>query len=134
MGGVDLLDSMLGLYIIHLRSKKWYKYMVFHMVDMCVVNAWILWRRNNPEVYMCLFDFKQAVSEHLRKSGKTVIARKRGRPGNHGKDGTPDSRHGNPALSNPDAPTIPKKITKVPTRHQDVPLNSARTGKVDHMP
>lgn len=65
---------------------------------MCIVNAWILWRRNNPNNYMPLFDFRQAVSEHLRKSGKAVSIRKRGRPCNQSRDGTPISYTGHGIL------------------------------------
>lgn len=92
MGGVDLLDSMLGLYRIHLRSKKWYKRIFFHMVDKCIVNAWLLWRRKpHNEYYMPLFDFKQSIAEHLCKAGKS-LSRKRGRPTNsQNQTGTPTS-------------------------------------------
>lgn len=138
MGGVDLLDSMLGLYRIHLRSKKWYKRIFFHMLDMCIVNAWLLCRRKHKNEYMSLFIFKQAVSEHLCKSGKT-ICRKRGRPsnaaGNHSRDGTPLGFAGrnSPASSNPGTPTQPKKVRKR-GRPQDMPLASVRSDHVDHMP
>lgn len=49
MGGVDLLDSMLGPYRIRIRSKKWPKKVFFHFLDLCVVNAWILWRKKSDE-------------------------------------------------------------------------------------
>lgn len=128
-GGVDLLDSMLGLYRIHLRSKKWYKRIFFHMLDMCIVNAWLLWRRKHEHEYIGLFTFKQAVSEHLCKSGK-VVSRKIGRPsnaaGNH-------SRDGNPVLSNQGTPTQPKKVRKR-GRPQDMPLPSVRSDHIDLMP
>ncbi|XP_046674573.1 piggyBac transposable element-derived protein 3-like [Homalodisca vitripennis] len=42
MGGVDLMDSHIGRHHIRLRSRKWYFRMFYHMVDMAVVNAWIL--------------------------------------------------------------------------------------------
>ncbi|XP_055910468.1 piggyBac transposable element-derived protein 3-like [Eupeodes corollae] len=59
MGGVDLLDSMLGYYRIHLRSRQWYKRIFFHMVDMSLVNACLLWRRiKENDEYMPLFAFK----------------------------------------------------------------------------
>jgi len=41
----------------------------FHMIDMCVVNSWILWRRKSDQ-YMQLFDFKLLIAEHLCKAGK----------------------------------------------------------------
>lgn len=79
MGGVDLLDSMLGFYRIKIRSKKWYLRIFFHMLDMCTVNSWLLWRRQENS-YMPLADFKTAVADALCKSGKPELTRKRGRP------------------------------------------------------
>lgn len=112
MGGVDLLDSLLGLYRIQLRTKKWYKKIFFHMIDMCVVNAWILWRRKS-EQYMALFDFKLAIAEHLCKVGKS---KKRGRP-----ISTP--------LNSPSTNTSNKK-----RKRQDFPLNSVRSDGIGHFP
>ena len=37
MGGVDLLDALLSLYQIHIRSKKWYHKLVFHFLDVIIV-------------------------------------------------------------------------------------------------
>lgn len=117
MGGVDLLDSLLGLYRIQLRTKKWYKKIFFHMVDMCVVNSWILWRKKSGE-YMPLFDFKLAIAEHFCKAGK---AKKRGRPTT-----TP---------SNPSTPTTSKDCTPSKKRKmQDFPLNSVRADGIGHFP
>ncbi|XP_035457403.2 piggyBac transposable element-derived protein 3-like [Spodoptera frugiperda] len=45
MGGVDLLDALLGYYRIQIRSKKFYHRIFFHMIDMMTVNAWLLYRR-----------------------------------------------------------------------------------------
>lgn len=131
MGGVDLLDSMLGLYRIHLRSKKWYKRIFFHMIDLCVVNAWILWRRKNTNDYLSLFAFKLAISEHLCKVGK-FLPRKRGRPSLT--ESPSSSRQGSPLLSNPGTPVSSKKMRKNPERHQDIPLNSVRTDNIGHWP
>ncbi|XP_047116200.1 piggyBac transposable element-derived protein 3-like [Schistocerca piceifrons] len=41
-GGVDLLDSLIALYRIKIRSKKFYLRIVFHLLDLTVVNAWLL--------------------------------------------------------------------------------------------
>ncbi|KAJ8938650.1 hypothetical protein NQ314_011389 [Rhamnusium bicolor] len=41
MGGVDLLDSNLGRLKI-LQSKKWYFRIFDHLLDLTVVNSWIL--------------------------------------------------------------------------------------------
>jgi len=45
MGGVDLLDSLIGLYRCRIRSKKWYHRIFLHLCDLTVVNAWLLYKR-----------------------------------------------------------------------------------------
>lgn len=87
MGGVDLLDSLLGLYRIKLRSKKWYLRIFFHIVDLAVVNAWLLSRRakklrGSKEKPTELASFKAEVAECLCKQGRNM-QRKRGRPSNN---------------------------------------------------
>lgn len=81
MGGVDLIDSMLGYYRIPLRSKKYYMKIFYHIIDLCVVNAWLLYRRvnNNNESYLPLVDFKILISEVLCEVKRTTPKRK-GRP------------------------------------------------------
>lgn len=46
------------------------------MINMCVFNAWIIWRRKSQQ-YMPLLDLKLAIAKHLCKVGKL---KKRGRP------------------------------------------------------
>ena len=45
MGGVDLADMLLSLYRIPVRSKKYYHRLVFHLLDIALINAWLLYRR-----------------------------------------------------------------------------------------
>lgn len=129
MGGVDLLDSILGLYRIQLRSKKWYKKIFYHMIDMCAVNAWLLWRRCHEE-YLPLYDFKLAVSEHLRKVNKT-FSKKRGRPSTRdsAKNTPTSSRDGTPSNRTETSPTKRQR-----TRNQDLPLSTVRKDNVGHFP
>ena len=47
MGGVDLLDSLIALYRVKLRSKKYYLRIFFHFVDMVTVNCKLLYRQGN---------------------------------------------------------------------------------------
>lgn len=88
MGGVDLLDAMLGFYRIKIRSKKWYHRLFFHFIDLCCVNSWLLWRRvmkqKGDEIYMPLLDFKLAIADVLMHKDCKVYTptRKRGRPMN----------------------------------------------------
>lgn len=82
MGGVDLLDSLIGRYKIRMRTKKWYMRIWYHLIDVTVVNAWLLYRRvevlNDRKPTMSLFDFRLNVSYSLTKVGTTTP--KRGRP------------------------------------------------------
>ncbi|CAH1994219.1 unnamed protein product, partial [Acanthoscelides obtectus] len=49
MGGVDLMDSLIGRYRIKLKSRKWYFRLFYHLLDMTIVNAWLLYRRVNAQ-------------------------------------------------------------------------------------
>lgn len=46
MGGVDLHDMLVEIYRIDIRSKRFYLRIIFHLIDMAVVNSWILYRRH----------------------------------------------------------------------------------------
>nr|CAH7722485.1 unnamed protein product [Callosobruchus chinensis] len=80
MGGIDLLDSMLGYYRIQIRSKKWYMRFFFHFLDMICVKFWILWRPNlkNDNLYLPISEFKLALAEVLTTAN--ALQRKRERP------------------------------------------------------
>lgn len=84
MGGVDLLDSLIALYRIHIRSKKWYHRLVFHVIDLVVVTSWLLYRQDCVESgmargdHMALYAFKSEVAQSLCKFQKE--GKKRGRP------------------------------------------------------
>ena len=45
MGGVDLADMFISLYRTPYTCKRWYLRVLFHCVDICKVNAWVLHRR-----------------------------------------------------------------------------------------
>ena len=47
MGGVDKNDMLIALYRSTMKPKKrWYLKIIFHMVDLCKVNAWLTYRRD----------------------------------------------------------------------------------------
>ncbi|XP_047135383.1 piggyBac transposable element-derived protein 2-like [Hydra vulgaris] len=77
MGGVDLLDSLLGYYRNKIWSKKWYHRIFFHLIDMSIINAWILWQKRNPSTP--LVKFKLAVAD-LLSNYQVSRKRKAGRP------------------------------------------------------
>jgi hypothetical protein len=70
MGGVDTLDSLLGLYRIRVRSKKYYHRIFYHVVDLAVVNSWLLYRRalqqkNSKDAPLALAEFKADIAEGM---------------------------------------------------------------------
>ena len=80
MGGVDLLDGLLSLHRIHLRSKKWYHRFLFHFFDLAVVQSWNLYRRHNESnTTLKLREFKMQIADCLMRKCKTTT-NKRGRP------------------------------------------------------
>ncbi|KAK3893237.1 hypothetical protein Pcinc_002923 [Petrolisthes cinctipes] len=85
MGWVDLLDSLLALYRISLRSKKWYHKLIWHFMDMLLIQAWLLYIRyfnltDAPrKAKLPLLMFKLEVANCLLQKGKSV-GTKRGRP------------------------------------------------------
>lgn len=45
-GGVDLLDSFLGRYRVRVKSRKWYLRLFYHLLDLTVINSWVLMKKN----------------------------------------------------------------------------------------
>lgn len=65
MGGVDKCDMLLSLYRNQQKSKKWYRRIIFHLLDLCIVNAWLLYKAAKPEATIPLAYFKLEVAESL---------------------------------------------------------------------
>lgn len=87
MGGVDLMDSLIGLYRIKVRSKKSYHKLLYHFLDVSVVNAWLLYRRDCDSLDVPLNErhdlqhFKLSVAKSLAMGNKSLCnTPKVGRP------------------------------------------------------
>ncbi|XP_065055887.1 piggyBac transposable element-derived protein 2-like isoform X2 [Rhopilema esculentum] len=50
MGGVDLADMLIALYRIEVKTKRWYIKVFWHLVDICKVNGWLLYRRHSRQL------------------------------------------------------------------------------------
>lgn len=83
MGGVDLMDSSMGRHKIAMKSRKWTNRVFYHLLDMTVVNSWLLYKRINKNRQgfkaMRLIDFKLEIADTLF-SFKSVQPPPRGRP------------------------------------------------------
>ena len=50
MGGVDLIDQHLSYYTMtKRRSLKWWKKVFWRLIDITIVNAWIIFHKNHPD-------------------------------------------------------------------------------------
>lgn len=46
MGGVDLADMLISLYKTPFRTRRWYIAIFSQLIDICINNAWILYRKD----------------------------------------------------------------------------------------
>ncbi len=74
-GGVDHHDWLLGKYKTAVRGKKWYCPLFTSVIDMAVVNAWLLQRFINKEKALDLLSFKRQIAVAYMKcnSGRKHI-------------------------------------------------------------
>ncbi|XP_068084817.1 piggyBac transposable element-derived protein 3-like [Anabrus simplex] len=118
MGGVDLLDQLISLYRIFIRSRKWTLRMIFHAVDFAIVNSWLEYRQDARNAglaqkeIMDLLDFRLRVAEAFVKVGNQFKGIKRGRP----------------STSPVTSPSANKKQT------ERRPLREVQIDSVDHLP
>ncbi|KAG4071994.1 hypothetical protein HA402_010931 [Bradysia odoriphaga] len=78
MGGVGLLDILIGRNKIKIQSKKWYMRIFYHLLDITITNAWILYKRTNvqrgtAEKLLSLADFRVQLGESLCKYNSRPI-------------------------------------------------------------
>lgn len=75
MGGVDLLDSMIGRYRIKMKSRKWYHRLTYHLIDLCVINAWFLHHRKGGKLK--LLNFRKELAATLLQINSKQFTRTR---------------------------------------------------------
>ena len=85
MGGVDLADMLISLYRTSYKTRRWYLRVVAHLLDVCKVNAWLLYRRHADQLQIPsrrqikLAEFSSKIGHALIQRGKPVD-RQVGRP------------------------------------------------------
>ena len=54
---------LMALYRMKMKGRKWYKRLFFHMVDLCLVNAWTILRQTtSPRLPLVTFKLEVAVA------------------------------------------------------------------------
>lgn len=62
MGGVDLSDQLLKCYEIIRKSKKWWKTLFLHFIDVAIVNSFIIYKSIGGELNHKMFRVNLAKS------------------------------------------------------------------------
>merc|ERR1712121_554393 len=50
MGGVDKMDSIIGMYPSKLKVKRWHMNIFWHSIDMTLGNAWLIYNHENKRI------------------------------------------------------------------------------------
>ena len=75
MGGIDKSDMLVHLYRTPMKSKRWYLRLFGYIIDLCVVNAWLLYKRDSmalKDSHMPLKNFRLQISEYCRAYKPTL--------------------------------------------------------------
>ena len=67
MGGVDHCDQLISNYAIKRRSKKWWKKVFYRLLELSVINAYVIFAKLNPEYTSHRFHryFREALIHEL---------------------------------------------------------------------
>lgn len=108
MGGVDLADMLIALHRTQLKGHRWYLPLFSQLLDMCVTNSWVLYRRHcaGKIKALSLKKFRYSIVQGLLKCDRHVT---------------------NPS----DGPT-PSKIIKAPVAPR--PTTDVRFDQLGHFP
>ena len=126
MGGADLADMLIALYSVIVKTRQWYIKICWHCIDICKVNAWILYRRHCSEKgipsrkQMSLLQFSLEVADSLICENKSTPFE-----GNCGKVGRPRKRMSRET----DSDDQPGRKHVTPS-----PIDAVRSDKYGHWP
>ena len=83
MSGIDLADMMIALYRIPAKTKRWYINVFWHLINICKMNAWILYWRQFKQLGIQKRDVLQLCQFSVRLAKSLMFVNKpapRGRP------------------------------------------------------
>ena len=78
MGAVDKTDMQISLTECTRKTRKWYRKLFFHLVDMCLYNAFVLYRVNTNNKKMQFIQFRTNVAEQLLELHRPLRIRNTG--------------------------------------------------------
>lgn len=84
MGGVDTADHYVSSYMFVRKSKKWWRKMFFWLLDITVVNSFLLYNmdmQNKGKTTIDSKKFREMLILELVGETRNTGNRKRGRPG-----------------------------------------------------
>lgn len=88
MGGVDLADQMVKYYHMDRRSVKWYRKLFFHLLDIAVHNAHVVYKQHKSSSITSLSFRLELIDQLLAAAGPDPSCKggQRGRPRSIGTD------------------------------------------------
>ena len=78
MGAVDKTDMQISLAECTRKTRKWYKKLFFHLLDLCLYNAFVLYKVNTNNTKMQFVEFRTNVAEQLLASHRPLRVRNPG--------------------------------------------------------
>lgn len=78
MGGVDRADQYAQYYISDRKTRKWNAKVIFYLLEIAKVNAWIMYKARHPNTKMSILNFTLKVIENLVAAPVPEV--RRGRP------------------------------------------------------
>lgn len=76
IGGVDHHDWLAGKYESTIRGKKWYFRLFTRLLDMSIVNTWILYRQIHGRNSLSLLEFRRNIALTYFKSSSKLLCSK----------------------------------------------------------